>query len=437
MTISNADGRRSAVDIDRDAVAALADTVLGPHHKAVPPSAWGRTVGEYLDTATELAHWQTPVLTLDAGALAANTALMADWAAAAGLLLAPHGKTTMAPRLWRDQLDAGAWGITLATPWQVQVGRAFGVRRILLANALLDPVGLAWIAGELARDPAFEFWCWADSVATVAAMDRVLAGCPDGPPVRVLVELGGARGRTGARTPAEAHAVAAAIGRSPRLCLAGVGGYEGALAHDRAPESLAVVRGFLDRVARLHGELADAYPGPALVSAGGSAYPDLVAEVLGGLAGPGTAVVLRSGAYLAHDDGFYAAISPLVAPAREPGLRPALHAWARVLSRPEPGLALLDAGRRDLPFDLGLPVPQRVDGRAGVLPAEAAVTALNDQHAFLRLPGAAAADLPVGSVVRLGISHPCTAFDKWRLLPVIDSADAVGPRVVDLVQTFF
>lgn len=425
------------MDIDRDAVTALVDIVLGPRHKGLPPAAWGRTVREYLDSAPELAHWQTPVLTLDAGALAHNTTLMADRCAAAGLLLAPHGKTTMAPQLWRDQLDAGAWGITLATPWQVQVGRAFGVGRIVLANAPLDPVGLAWIAGELARDPGFEFFCWADSVATVAAMARILAACPAGPPIRVLVELGGPQGRTGARTLAEAHAVAAAITRADRLTLAGVGGYEGVLAPDRGTEKLAVVRAYLRDLARLHRELAATYPGPALVSAGGSAFPDLVAEVLGELVGPGTSVVLRSGAYLAHDDGFYAGISPLVPPALEPGLRPAIHAWSRVLSRPEPELALLDVGRRDVPYDLGLPVPQRVDGGSGVLPPGAAVTALNDQHAYLRLPGATAADPPVGGLVRLGISHPCTAFDKWRLIPVVDSADVAGPRVVDLVQTFF
>jgi D-serine deaminase-like pyridoxal phosphate-dependent protein len=100
-----------------------------------------------------------------------------------------------------------------------------------------------------------------------------------------------------------------------------------------------------------------------------------------------------------------------------------MHGWARVISRPEPALALLDGGKRDFPYDEGLPEPQSVPGR---------ITALNDQHTFLR-----DADVAVGDVVRLGLSHPCTAFDKWTLIPVLDDADADRPSVVGLVRTFF
>ncbi|MFC6014403.1 amino acid deaminase [Nocardia lasii] len=429
-----------AVTIDDAVVDALAEQVLTPADKSAPPAAWGRTVREYLAGAPRLDRWQTPLLTLDRARLAANRDLMAEWTAAAGVVLAPHGKTTMAPQLWRAQLRAGAWAITLATAWQAQLARSFGVGRIVLANALLDPVGLAWAAAESARDADFELYCWADSVATVELMDTILRDTPASPRLRVLVELGGPDGRTGARTGTEARAVAAAIGASQRLSLAGVGGYEGALAHDRGRAGVAAVRGYLGSLATLHTELAaaGAYPGSAIVSAGGSAYPELVVAELARLAdldSVATTVVLRSGAYLVHDDGFYAGISPLTAPAVDPGLRSAMHGWARVVSRPEPELALLDGGRRDFPYDSGLPVPQQVIG--GSLPAGAHITALNDQHAFLRLPGAAPADVPVGSLVRLGLSHPCTAFDKWRLIPMIDDADVADPRVVDLIRTFF
>ncbi|WP_188831002.1 amino acid deaminase [Nocardia camponoti] len=419
--------------IDNAVVDALANATLGPHDKSVPPTAWGETVRDFLVAEPRMGAFATPLLTLDRGRLDSNLAVMADWAAAAGVALAPHGKTTMAPQLWREQFDAGAWGITLATLWQVQVARSVGVSRIMLANTAIDPVGLRWLAGELGPD--FECYCWADSVATVESMNDILRDAPAGPPVRVIVELGAPGGRTGARTRAEAHEIAKAVSAAERLELAGVGGYEGALAHDRSAAGLDAVRDYLADMAVLHVELADEYPGHAVVTAGGSAYPDLVVEQLAGLADASTTVVLRSGAYLVHDDGFYAGISPLTAPAVEPGLRAAMHGWARVVSRPEPELALLDGGKRDFPFDEGLPVPQQVFG--GSLPAGSHVSALNDQHTFLRLPGASASDLPVGSVVRLGLSHPCTAFDKWRLIPVLDDADAANPRVVDLVRTFF
>jgi D-serine deaminase-like pyridoxal phosphate-dependent protein len=424
--------------IDNAAVAALNDRVLGPQHKGLPPAAWGRTAREFLSTAPSLDQMSTPLLTVDRAALESNVAVMADWAESAGVLLAPHAKTTMAPQVWAKQLTAGAWGLTLATPWQVQLARSFGVGRIMLANSIVDPVALAWLAAELDRDPSFEFFSWVDSVQTVELMDRLLGSWPGERPVNVVVELGAPHGRTGARTLEAARAVAAAVADSARLVLAGVGGYEGALSHDRGSAGLETVGQYLDQLGLLHRQLADEgrYGTAALITAGGSAYQDVVVDRLAHLAdergehGVPTSVVLRSGAYVIHDDGFYAGISPLIPGRTERPLRSAMHGWARAVSRPEPELALLDAGKRDLPFDEGLPIPQRMAGACEI-------TALNDQHAFLRLPGGSVDDVPVGSVVRLGLSHPCTAFDKWRLIPVVDDADAEAPRIVDLIHTFF
>lgn len=421
--------------IDRAAVAALAQERLDWRFKAVPAEAWGLTVREYLATGPTLDQLATPLLTLDAGALDHNLHTMADWCARAGVQLAPHGKTTMAPALWQAQLDAGAFGITLANLSQLRVARAFGVSRVLVANTLLDPRGLAWLAGELDADPDFRVTSWVDSVAAVQQMDRALRAAGAERPLDVLLELGGPGGRTGARDQATALAVARAVDQAPTLRLTGVGGYEAALAHDSTPAGLAAVEAYLAALVELHDALRAAglfaAADQVLVSAGGSAYFDQVARVLAPLAAAhrDTVVVLRSGAYLAHDDGFYRAISPLIRGAGGRPLRSALHGWARVVSRPERGLALLDGGKRDFPADLGLPEPQVT--RAG-RPLAGAVTALNDQHAFLR-----DSDAEIGEVVRLGLSHPCTAFDRWTLIPVLDDTTAEHPRVVDLVRTFF
>ena len=420
-------------------------TGLGPGCKSLPPRAWAMSAADFVATAPELAEFTTPVLTLDESALAHNLAVLADWTERAGVALAPHGKTTMAPQLWARQLEAGAWGITLATPWQAQVGRAAGVSRVLLANALVDPVGIAWVCHEQDADPTFSVTCWADSVQTVQAMTGALERAAPGRPIDVVIELGADGGRTGARTLDEGLEVAGAVHASPWLRVAGVGGYEGALAHDRSPDGLRVIGDYLDQVAALHRRLDDAGlydAGPVIVTVGGSAYPDQVVAHCGplgdleGAHGTPTTVVLRSGAYIVHDDGFYAGISPFAGT-----LRSAMHAWARVLSRPEPGLALLDAGKRDVSVDEGLPVAQLV---VGVEPAQSrawlddsVVTGVNDQHAFLRLAGGDPDALPVGSVVRLGLSHPCTALDKWRRIPVVADADAARPQVVDLVTTWF
>ena len=264
-------------------------------------------------------------------------------------------------------------------------------------------------------------------------------------PVPVLVELGAPGGRTGARTIDEAVAVAERIAASDALRLAGVSGYEGALAHDASEHSLARVRTYLEAMAQLHRRLDSdgRYPGDAdrFVTAGGSAYFDVVADVLAPLVAGRTRVFVRAGAYVIHDDGFYTGITPFGRgeSAGEPHrLRSAMHTWARVVSRPEPDLALLDAGKRDLPFDEGLPMPQLAADQLGSAPRPlpgAEVTAVNDQHAFLRITPDC--DLGIGDVVRLGLSHPCTAFDKWRLIPLIDDHAATDPTVVDLVPTYF
>jgi D-serine deaminase-like pyridoxal phosphate-dependent protein len=432
--------------IDRQEVAALADETIGPEHKGWPAATWGRSVAEVVAERRPLSAFPTPLVTLSGPALEHNTDVLAGWASRHGFELAPHGKTTMAPQLWQRQLDAGAWGITLANIAQLAVARRFGVRRVLIANAVLSSLGLRWIAGELAAHPDITVATWADSLAAVEIMTTALtdAADPRSRPVDVMVERGGVGGRTGARTVEEALAVAEAIAASPQLRLVGAAGYEGALAHGSFAEGVATIRGYLGEMVRLHeilqqrGLYADESP---IVSAGGSAYPDVVAEALQPLTN-GATVLIRSGAYVTHDDGYYRHISPWGESPRTDGapLQAAIHGWVRVSSVPEPGMAIFDAGKRDLPYDEGLPEVQLLRSRepGGVATAldDVEVTAVNDQHGFLRYDPAST-PVRVGDELRLGLSHPCTTFDKWTLLPVVDDADASDPVVVDAIQTFF
>lgn len=364
----------------------------------------------------------TPVLTVHASALTHNESTVFSWARDQGVLLAPHGKTTMAPALWQRLLDAGAWGISVATPWQAEVAVDAGVSTVLIANAVTDARAAARLGELLAADEELRILCWADSTAGVGILAAALVDAER--QLDVLVELGGADGRTGARTVDEGERIAEAISEAPGLRLAGVAGYEGPFGPDRGEASVAAVDRYLQTLVELHERLE--YPEGArpVLSAGGSAFPDRAAAVLA--RSEGADVVLRSGAFQIHDDGFYSRMSPFGELTGTPPLRSAMHAWARVLSKPEDDLALLDAGRRDVPFDLDLPVPQSVEGE---------ITALNDQHAFLRL--ADGADVSVGEVVRLGLSHPCTAFDKWRVVAVIDDPDAADPRVIGAIATCF
>src|SRR5262249_55824953 len=115
---------------------------------------------------------------------------MAAYCAAAGVRLAPHGKTTMAPQLFARQLAAGAWAVTAATVGELHVCREFGIPRVLLANELTDPAGATWLAGELAARPGFECYVYADSLAGVRLLDEAVRQASPGRPLSVLVELG-------------------------------------------------------------------------------------------------------------------------------------------------------------------------------------------------------------------------------------------------------
>ncbi|MCU1527069.1 MAG: hypothetical protein JWP75_832 [Frondihabitans sp.] len=407
----------------------------------------------------------TPVLTLDRNALRNNIDTMAAWCRASGVDLAPHGKTTMAPAIWRQQLDAGAWGITVATAYQAEVAREAGVRNIIFAGTTFSPDALARLA-----EPGSDVLMWLDSVAGVRLVDEALGrrsgtgaasgstGTSAARQLPVLVELGSPGARTGARTIEAALRVARAVAEADHLVLAGVAGYEGALSHETNPGALQIVDDYLATMIELHdvidGELfADwlARGGDVVLTAGGSIYFDRVVEALGfrhdpeGARGVRTRVVLRSGSYVAHDHGHYRRLTPFGRTDASERFLPALDLWASVISRPEPTLALLNVGRRDTSDDEGLPllieayrtasgVGHRIPGAV----ESARVTALNDQHAFVALP--AESTLAVGDVVRLGISHPCTTFDKWSEIATIDDGRDEGhglPRVTGRIVTRF
>jgi D-serine deaminase-like pyridoxal phosphate-dependent protein len=412
-------------EIDAQKVAALAEESLDWRFKAIPHSWWGRTPAEITGGSPDLfeAGVLGPVCVLSASAVTHNLVTMARWTRSHGVELAPHGKTHMAPQLLARQFGAGAVAVTAATISQVRVFRAFGVRRVVLANELVDAAALAWLAGELDADPAFQLTCWVDSVRGVELMTAALAGARR--PVDVCVEVGMAGGRTGCRGATAVDEVAAAAAASPGLRLVGVAGYEAAGGHGVTADALAEVEGYLREIRAAVQRLAGLFEtDEVMVTAGGSTYFDLVADILTGdwPAGLTVHTVLRSGCYLTHDDGLYRRTSPMGRTSAS-GLQPALSVWAQVISRPEHDLALLTMGRRDVSFDQDLPIPYDLPGSA--------VTKLNDQHAYLRLGPSDRAD--VGAWLQFGVSHPCTVFDKWQLIPMLDDHH----RVVDLIRTFF
>ncbi|CAL9275935.1 hypothetical protein SUDANB5_04446 [Streptomyces sp. SudanB5_2050] len=424
---------------NRDALAKLGEEHVDHRFKGLPPDAYGLTVAELAGQRRNLftGGFTTPVLALSAERLEHNLRLMETYSARHGLAFAPHGKTSMAPQLFQRQIEHGAWGITLAVPHQVRVARAFGVQRVFLANELVDAAALRWISSELDADPDFRFVCYVDSVRGVELMDAALTGAGASRPVDVVVELAAGEGaRTGVRTEARCAAVADAVAGARTLRLAGVAGYEG-----EVPDAdTGKVHAWLRRLVALAVDFdkAGRFDGleEIVVSAGGSAWFDAVADVFAEVPDLSLPVLklLRSGAYVSHDDGHYRELTPFNRVPEEGALEPAFRLWSQVVSRPSPGQAFTNAGKRDAAYDLHLPFAQVVrpaDGGPERPATGIEVTGLSDQHAWLRTTEEA--DLEVGDWLGAGLSHPCTSFDKWQLIPV---AEADG-TVVDYIRTFF
>lgn len=426
-----------ALDFTRAGGTPIAEERIDHRFKGLPPDADGLTVAELAAQRRNLftGGFATPVLALSAERLEHNLDLMETYATRHGLAFAPHGKTSMAPQLFQRQIEHGAWGITLAVPHQVRVARAYGTERIFLANELVDAAALRWIAAELTADPAFRLVCYVDSVRGVELMDAALRDAGATRPVDVVVELAAGEGaRTGIRTEAECAAVADAVAGVSTLRLVGVAGYEGEVPQ-ADPER---VHAWLRRLVSLAVEFdkAGRFAGleEIVVSAGGSAWFDAVADVFAEIPELSVPVLklLRSGAYVSHDDGHYRKLTPFNRVPQEGALEPAFRLWTQVVSRPSPEQAFVNAGKRDAAYDLDLPFAQVVRRDGAERPATGiSVTALSDQHAWLATTGEA--DLEVGDWLGLGLSHPCTSFDKWQLIPL---AEADG-TVVDYIRTFF
>ena len=380
-----------------------------------------------------------PVAVISAGALEHNIATVSRFCDDMGVSLAPHGKTTLSPEIIRRQLNAGAWAITAATANQARTFRAFGVERLLIAHQLVDPAGVRWVSDELSAHPEVQIICLIDSVAGVEAMERALRGRPEGRRIDVLVELGISGGRTGCRDVEEALETAGRAASSPRLRLAGVEAFEGIIGDDEGSEAVvdALLHGLRRLLRLLDGDSQLDCLDEVIVSAGGSMHLDRVVAVLGGnwkLRRP-VRLVVRSGCYATHDSRLYARSSPFGtrAPMDDyPRLKPALTVWSYVVSRPEPTLALLGFGKFDASYDVDFPIPVivRRGSRQEALAGQLEVFKLDDQHAYVRVPEGFR--LSVGDIVGCGISHPCTTFQCWRLIPLVDS----DYNVTGAVRTF-
>lgn len=423
----------------------FAGSVLDWTLKGLPEALEGATeIGACPGLSLHDDRMMFPIATLSRSAIAHNRIWMKGFLRLSGAKIAPHGKTTMAPDLFAMQMEDGAWAMTAATMHHVRAYRRCGVRRVLLANQIIGAAAADWVLGALEADMSFEFFCLVDSCENATFLAGRHAAIGATRPLNVLVEIGRRGGRTGVRGLAEARTLAQRVRElAPHLDLRGVETFEGVVQGVEGGAALAAA--MVQEVAAFAREGAERgwfSPGPVVLTAGGSAFFDLAVRLLD----PSTLcreahLVIRSGCYLTHDHGMYARLARDYA-ARNPdftslgpGLKPALHVWAHVQSMPEPGCVVCAFGKRDAGADVDLPTPvwMIAAGDRSVRPAPAGMrtVSLYDQHAILSSPPEA--QLKIGDLIGFGVSHPCTTFDRWRALYLLED----DLRISGLVRTYF
>jgi D-serine deaminase-like pyridoxal phosphate-dependent protein len=366
-----------------------------------------------------------------------NLAWMQQFVSNYGAKFAPHGKTTMAPKLFLRQVQAGAWGITLATAVQTQVAHEHGIRRVLMANQLVGQENMRIISGLL-EDSSFEFFCLVDSGEHVEQLGNFFRSRSQ--KLQVLLEIGVDGGRTGVRNREQLDRLLEAHAKfRENMPLVGVELFEGVLSDE------STIRSFLNEAVKIASQLAHAGHfdrKPIILTGAGSSWYDVVAQIFSKAdLGQAHEVVLRPGCYLTHDVGAYREAqqrihsSNPIAQKMSSGLLPALQVWAYVHSVPEKHRAIVGLGKRDAAFDSGLPVPafhyRPGHQKPTSVPVGWKLIRMMDQHAFLEF--GEGSDIRVGDMISFDICHPCLTFDKWQYLLVVDK----DFRVVDVVETFF
>ncbi|MFM1864297.1 MAG: hypothetical protein RL677_77 [Actinomycetota bacterium] len=403
--------------------AEIENTKLSWKFRGLPESALGLSIEEYLKQPKNLflEGYQWPQAIMLDSALEQNLKTMDAFCKKHNVLLSPHVKTHMSPQLAKRQIENGSWGVTVANASQARTFLEFGFDKIIIANEVVNPSSIKYLSEQEA-----EIYFYIDSLIGFEIVEKSATK-----PVNILLELGKSHGRTGVRDLAVANQLVEKILVAKNMTFAGVSGYEGTFGKDRSADSVNKVRDFLKLLVSFAQSVKPKGKTPFLVSAGGSAFFDLVVDELEPLTQDDAyKVILRSGGYVTHDHGFYAEVYPF-AQNSDAFFLPALEVWSIVNSRPESNLAIINGGKRDISVDIDLPFALKFKADSGTIKElTGKVLNTNDQHIYLETENQ---ELKVGDLVAFGISHPCTTFDKWPLIPVVSD----DYQILDLYLTYF
>lgn len=396
---------------------------------------------------------QFPILTINENKFNKNLISMKKYSDANNVYLAPHCKTSMSPQLLNKIEELGCWGFTAANNQQLMVLLQMGVKKIILANLITNESNLLNIFELLKKHKhVSELYVCVDSRFGVNLINKISKKYSFNKKIKVLIEIGITNSRSGIRNLSALKSLIKSIVKlPPNFILSGILFYEGAAKSNNYQITLKKVKKIImfgitciNFLARNNLIRNDEY----IISGGGSEFFDLVVFYIRKFNKfKKTRIIIRPGSYIAYGHGYYMSVLKKLDIRKKILIKnkiykaselfsPSLELWAYIISQQDDGKAILNFGKRDVSYDLGLPIPLAIYRNSKLIKKieknnKIKIFKLNDQHAFIKFNKGF--DIKVGDLLKFGVSHPCITLDNWNTLFMINS----NYLIKEGIKTFF
>ena len=348
------------------------------------------TVNAPAEVGMRLEEVDTPALILELDAFESNLKRLTD-AVARRVRVRAHAKTHKCPEIGRRQIAAGAVGVCCQKVSEAEAMVDGGIDDVLVSNEIVGASKLERLAVLAKRARIGVCVDNADNVRDLeAAMKRAVAR------VDVYIELEVGMRRCGVAPGEPALALARAVAASPSLRFAGLHAYHGRAQHIRSVEERhAVITNASLHVKNTKTLLKAAGIPCAIVTGAGSGTFMFEVET-------GVWDEIQPGSYIFMDWDY--ARNEWTPPM--PRFEHSLFVLATVMSRPNPSLAVVDAGLKASSMDSGMP---GVWERPGLT-----YTHASDEHGWVEIaPTAAAPGLGDKLLLVPGHCDPTVNLYDW------------------------
>lgn len=347
-----------------------------------------------------LEQLETPVTIVDLDVLERNIESMAAFCRENGVALRPMVKTHKAPLVAKQQMQAGAVGVLVATLDEAEEMARVGIVDITIAYPL---IGVGQRERLLRLASRTKLTLSVDSRAAVEAYSKIFDPVTKQgrDPVRVLIIVDSGGRRLGV-SPDDAVALGQVIAAASGLTLAGVATHPGHVYGCSSPDEVeAVAAQETGAVLAAAEQLRSAGFSIDTVAVGSTPTARFAGRVEG-------ITEIRPGNYV-----FYDAIQVALGAARPEDC--SLRVVGTVLSRPTASSAVIDVGSKMLSSDRGAHGLELVRGYGAVVGRpDIVVERVSEELAVLALPEGT--ELAVGERLQIIPNHACTACNLVDVL---------------------